>query len=79
MQYSDKSLFLQLKYKAGGNLESNYVFGVLFAGKVNISEFAFTKWTTNLKVIQLPFLPARWQKTMLQNLQTISHWQTQNR
>ena len=57
---------LYLKDVAGGNLESNYVLGVLFTGKVNISEFAFTKWTTNLKILQMPLLPAKWQKMVLQ-------------
>jgi len=45
------------------NLESDYVFGSLFTGEINVSKFAFAEWTTNLKIIQRPFLPASLQRT----------------
>jgi len=48
--------------QTGTNLKSNYVFGFLFTGEVNVSKFAFTERTTNLEIIQWPFLPAKFQR-----------------
>ena len=51
-----------LETQTDTNLQSGDVFCFLFAGEINVSKFAFTKRTTNLEIIQRPFLPAKLQR-----------------